>query len=121
MMNDLEPVHFKAGEVIFKEGDAPGGVYLISTGLVEISRVLAGEKKVLATLAWSGIFGEMALVDNAPRAATATALTDTWCHVMDRNTFEANLKRMHPFMRGIVQALVKTVRNYNSAESVAAK
>lgn len=118
MINDLEPVHFKAGEVIFKEGDAPGGVFLISTGLVEISRVIAGEKKVLATLAWSGIFGEMALIDNAPRAATATALTDTWCHVMDRGTFEANLKRMHPFMRAIIQTLVKTVRQYNQKDEL---
>ena len=65
------PAQFKAGEVVFAEGDEGDKMYVIRSGEVEILR--GGH--VVETLAPGGIFGEMALIDGSPRAATARAKT----------------------------------------------
>jgi CRP/FNR family cyclic AMP-dependent transcriptional regulator len=63
---------FKAGDVIFKQGDPAHELFIIQNGEVEIR---LGDR-VLETLSQYGIFGEMALIDGAPRSATAVAVTD---------------------------------------------
>ncbi|MGC1712645.1 MAG: cyclic nucleotide-binding domain-containing protein [Methyloceanibacter sp.] len=65
------PEQFKAGEVVFAEGDEGDKMYVIRSGEVEILR----DGHVVETLAPGGIFGEMALIDGSPRAATARAKT----------------------------------------------
>src|SRR5215467_1021008 len=62
----------RAGEVIFTEGDPAQELYVIQTGHVEIRK----GGRLLDTLTEKTIFGEMALIDHAPRAATAVAATD---------------------------------------------
>ena len=66
---------FKAGEVIFKEGDdAKSEAFLVHEGKVEIRKNLGGEDKVLNLLAKGQLLGELALFRNAPRSATAIAV-----------------------------------------------
>jgi CRP/FNR family cyclic AMP-dependent transcriptional regulator len=65
------PATFKPGEVIFAEGDKGDKMYVIRSGEVEIER----HGKVVEKLSHGGIFGEMALIDGSPRAATARAAT----------------------------------------------
>src|SRR5688572_8882574 len=62
---------FKPGETIFLEGQKGDQMYVIRTGEVEIER----EGKIVETLSAGGVFGEMALIDGSPRAATACAKT----------------------------------------------
>ena len=57
------PAQFKAGEVVFAEGDKGDKMYVIRSGEVDILR--GGH--VVETLAPGGIFGEMALIDGSPR------------------------------------------------------
>ena len=66
---------FKPGETIFVAGEKGDNMYVIRSGEVEIER----DGKVVEHLGPGGIFGEMALIDGAPRAATAT--TKTACEV----------------------------------------
>lgn len=63
---------FKEGEVIFREGDAATELYVIQSGSV---RIQLGNR-LLGTLGSNDIFGEMALIDDTPRTATAVAETD---------------------------------------------
>ena len=63
---------FKAGEIIFKQGDVGRELFVVKSGKVEL-RV---GSHVLDTLSSQNIFGELALIDAAPRSATAVALTD---------------------------------------------
>ena len=65
------PAKFQPGEVIFSEGDKGDKMYVIRSGEVEIER----NGKIVETLSAGGIFGEMALIDGSPRAATARAKT----------------------------------------------
>ena len=62
----------KAGEIIFKEGDEAQQLFIIKSGEV---RIQSGNR-MLAELSTNHIFGEMALIDDAPRSATAIAKTD---------------------------------------------
>jgi CRP/FNR family cyclic AMP-dependent transcriptional regulator len=65
------PANFQPGEVIFSEGDKGDKMYVIRTGEVEVER----DGKIVENLSAGGIFGEMALIDGSPRAATARAKT----------------------------------------------
>ena len=69
---DIPARLFKAGETIFHEGEEGNELFIIRSGGVRISV----EGRTLNELRENDLFGEMALVDNSPRAATATALTD---------------------------------------------
>jgi CRP/FNR family cyclic AMP-dependent transcriptional regulator len=62
----------KAGEIIFKEGDDAEHLFVIKSGQV---RIQLGNR-TLSELSANSIFGEMALIDDAPRSATAIAITD---------------------------------------------
>ncbi len=65
--------NFKAGDVIFSEGDAAEELLVVKSGTVEIRL----GNRLLDTLNERSIFGEMALIDHGPRSATAVALTDS--------------------------------------------
>lgn len=69
---------FRAGEVIFSAGGPGDGIYLVETGRVQISAVVSNsEPRTLAVLGPDELFGEMAVIDDAPRSATARAEVDT--------------------------------------------
>ncbi len=110
MLESINPEKFEAGTVFFKEGDPPGNVYLIQQGEVDIIKELGGSEKILKTVGWNDIFGEMALVDSRPRSATARAKTEVWCYEISRDMFETKLNEIDPFMQGVYRALTKLIR-----------
>ena len=63
----------KGGEVIFREGDAGDGLFIVLKGSVRISKRSATGEEALAVLEPPSFFGEMALIDLAARAADAIA------------------------------------------------
>ena len=113
IFDEIAPKSFKTGTEIFKDGEEAGDVYFIYKGKVDIVKVIEGEVIKLAELGENSIFGEMAMVDNSPRSATARAADDTWCYVLDKETFKGQLNTLSPFMRNIYQYLTATIRNNN--------
>ena len=99
-------VTFKTGEIIFREGAVPTALYIIRTGRVRISRGNA----VLDELGANAFFGEMALIDQAPRCATATALEDTECVEVPASDFHKRVNNLDPVMHGIFRVLVERIR-----------
>jgi CRP-like cAMP-binding protein len=71
----LHQREYKGGEVIFAEGDIGLGMYIIERGVVQIS--CKNEQHILAELADGDFFGELALLDDAPRSASAIAKTQS--------------------------------------------
>jgi CRP/FNR family cyclic AMP-dependent transcriptional regulator len=67
--------NYKTNEAIFHEGDPGVGMYIIENGKVNIT--LGKEQKLLAALSNGEFFGEMALLSETPRTATATAAVET--------------------------------------------
>ena len=77
---------FRRGEVIFHLGDPGDALFVIVTGDVKISLPSeTGEEAILATLGPGEVFGELALLDGAPRSASATALSATEIVVLPRD------------------------------------
>jgi CRP-like cAMP-binding protein len=68
----VEAREYKAGDVIFREGDSANELFIIQSGEVEIRL----GNRLLEKLPQFSIFGEMALIDSAPRSASAVAATD---------------------------------------------
>jgi len=106
----MQQKQFPKGHYIFREGGNPGEVYLILEGKVNIVKEAEGSKVVLASLGKNSIFGEMALIDNKPRSASAVATEDSVCMVLGVIEFNEKLEAMDPFIRGIFRVLTNTVR-----------
>jgi len=66
---------YKSGEAIFHEGDPGVGMYIIEDGRVNIT--LGKQEKLLAVLSNGEFFGEIALLSDTPRTATATAVHES--------------------------------------------
>lgn len=85
----LKLMTFAAGEVIIKSGDAPDNIYSLAKGEVSVTISLpTGKLKRLSTLSPGMMFGEMAIVDRAPRSADVRADTDVECYALSCEDFD---------------------------------
>jgi CRP-like cAMP-binding protein len=78
---------YEAGEVIIRENDLGETAYVINQGQVEVSKESHGQKVPLAYLGAGETFGEMSMIDEKPRSATVTAVTETLVCEMRRDDF----------------------------------
>merc|ERR1719265_2439445 len=78
---------FSSGDTVIQQGDKGDNFYILESGTCEI---FVDDKKVM-TCNPGDSFGELALMYNAPRAATVKAVTDVICWAMDRVTFKLTL------------------------------
>lgn len=101
----------KAGEVIFKEGDAASELFVIKSGRVEIRH----RNRVLDTLGDNNIFGEMALIDEAPRSASAVAATDVTLVPVSQKQFLFMVSSTPYFAITVMRVLARRLRTMNDA------
>lgn len=99
-----------SGEFIFREGEQGQTAYIVQSGEVEIVRIRDGEENVLATIPQGGIFGEMALVDSQPRMASARMSKGGTVIVVTEDMFNRKLNKTDPFIRGLLNIFVDTIR-----------
>lgn len=83
---------FPRGTVLFREGDPGAEMYVVSRGKVSISARGGTVEKLLSTLGQGEFFGEMSILNDAPRSATATCVEDCLLLVVDARTFEAMVR-----------------------------
>ncbi|MEP7041645.1 MAG: EAL domain-containing protein [Dokdonella sp.] len=103
---------YKTGDIIFAEGDAPLGAFLIESGRIEISTMQFGERRVLGELGPGMLLGEMAVIDDSPRTATARALSDCQLTPIDSDQFAERLAAADPVVRAL---LMSQLTRYRSA------
>ena len=103
--------NFKAGEVIFKQGDTAAEFFVIQSGKVEIRL----GNRVLDTLSDNAIFGEMALIDAAPRSATAVAATEVKLVPVGEKQFLFLVGRTPHFALNVMRVLARRLRATNTA------
>jgi CRP-like cAMP-binding protein len=84
---------FPKGTILFHEGDIRSKeMYVIHRGRVKISKKVGHQETVLAYLGQGEFFGEMAILNNKPRSATAEVMEDSTLLVIDPKTFETMIK-----------------------------
>lgn len=88
----MEEKHVKAGETVIKEKDDGDVLYVVEVGQFDCFKIIDGENKFLKTYEPGEAFGELALLYNAPRAATIVSKTDGSLIELDRNTFNNIVK-----------------------------
>ena len=103
--------YLKPGETIFKEGEPAKELYVIQKGQVEIQL----GNRLIDTLEANDIFGEMALIDSAPRSATAIAKTDVAIVPIPKKDFLALVTKAPTFALDIMSMLARRLRAANKA------
>jgi CRP-like cAMP-binding protein len=79
---------FQAGEMIFSEFEPGDTFYLIQSGRVELVKIIGDIERTLDILQPSEMFGEMAILENSPRSATAIALDTVQVLEFNSQNFE---------------------------------
>lgn len=106
---------FHAGKVIFEEGDVGECAYVIQTGAVDIVRETDDGKVTLGRLRAGSIFGELALIDDAPRMATVVSVESTSVVVIKRENLRAKIDDADPFLARLICLLVNNIRSVTNA------
>jgi CRP-like cAMP-binding protein len=100
---------FKAGEVIFREGDAGDGLFMVVKGSVRISKRSATGEEALAVLEPPAFFGEMALIDFSARAADAIANEDSALFFIPLQDLRSLIEAQHKIALKILYALCEVL------------
>ena len=91
------------GTVLFREGDRGEEMFIVQSGKVKISKRIRGVEKTLAVLEKGEFFGEMAILNDKPRSASAETIEDSDMLVIDRKTFDA-------LIRGNVEIAIRFIK-----------
>jgi CRP-like cAMP-binding protein len=95
---------FRRGETVFHVGDPGDALFIVMSGAIKITLPAdSGDEAILATLRPGDFFGELALLDGAPRSATAIAIDATETYILPRDRFR-ELIAIEPVMRDTVLA-----------------
>ena len=106
---DDAPLRLDPGQVIFDAGDRGHEMFIVRTGVVEL-RV---NGQVVETVEQGGIFGEMALVDPAPRSATAVAGADCSLVLVEERSFNDLLRRVPGLGLEVMRVMARRLRRAN--------
>lgn len=107
-----EVVTYPDGGVVFLRGAVGDCAYIVRQGVVEIRE--AG--RVLERLIPGDVFGEMALIDNETRSASAVAVGETALVIVDRTTFNRLVRNEPDFALAIMQAMARRLRAMNALQ-----
>ncbi len=95
------------GEEIFAEGESGDALYLVIDGKVRVHK----QDRVIAELGERECFGEMAILDAAPRSATVTSVTDTSLLKITREDFQEIMTEKPEIAMGIIKVLTRRLRD----------
>jgi CRP-like cAMP-binding protein len=106
--------NYKSGQTLVKQGDSGVGLYMVVSGKVKIVKeTINGEALEIAVQGPGDFFGEMTVLDNAPRSASVIAVEDTDCLLLTSWDFRARLE-VHPEIAlDILPIVVKRFRETN--------
>jgi CRP/FNR family cyclic AMP-dependent transcriptional regulator len=105
---------FRDAEVIFDEGTYGDEMYIVHSGAVQLVKKSAPQDIVVATIQPGEFFGEMALVDNAPRSVSAVAGADqTRLLALNRDKFLFLVSHQPAFALTVMHILCQRIRNMN--------
>lgn len=105
----MSQVTFRAGDLLFQEGDPSNHAFLLESGSVEILRGYPEAPRTLGMISAGEVFGEMGLIDERPRRGTARAVTDGQVTKLTREEFSSLLlsdpQRCLRYLRSLFERL----------------
>ncbi len=107
------------GDVIFKEKEPGASMFIIQAGQVEIYRQQAGKEKHIALLGPGDFFGEMSVLEEIPRTASARALQDSQLLQIDATTFDQVLRENPEIAVRMMRRLSRRLRTMEEADEKA--
>ena len=114
--HDLKTKDFAKGSYIFRQFETGQEAFIIKSGQVEIIKtVQKGDdtsEQILDRLEAGAVFGEIALIDNKPRMASAKASSESVSlHVLSQSQFAAMLDTTNPFIKKLLRVLTTLIRS----------
>ncbi len=109
-MDSAYRIELLPGQVLFREGDAPTTAFLIESGSLRITALREGAPMLLSDLGPGALVGEMAVLDESPRSATATALAACVLTPIDRDQFAERLTAADPVVRALLLSQLSRYR-----------
>jgi len=100
-------IPYKAGDTVFKEGESGDQMYVVLEGEVDI----IVHDKVVETVGVDNFLGEMALIDERPRSATAVARTDCKLASINQNRFKFLVQQTPHFALHLMQGMAQRLRH----------
>lgn len=113
LANKLREVAVESGQTVFAQGDEGDAMYLIEDGAVDIVAGAGKQKVTLTSLFKQQYFGELSLLDGAPRSATAIASRNTQLLALERDDFVEFIKKRPDAALAIMHEVGERIRATN--------
>jgi CRP-like cAMP-binding protein len=104
---------FQPDEKICVEGEVGTEMFIIQSGKIRISKKSKDGDKTLVILEDGDFFGEMAVIDKGPRSASATAVEESKCIVLNEETFEQQMQNNARIVKKILKNMSARIRDAN--------
>ena len=105
---------FTAGQVVFKEGDVGDGIYLVKSGQVQITTPVGHDnRRPISQVGAGEMFGEMAVMDNETRSATAMTEQETVAYFIPREEMLEMLEHSPTLSVSLVREISRRLREFN--------
>jgi CRP-like cAMP-binding protein len=109
---------FDAGTILFEEGQAGEEMYVIQSGRVRLTRRVRGEPQLLAVLPPGEFFGELAIINQRARSATAEVIEAAQLLVLDAGMFEALVRGNAEIALRLIKRLAARLDHANAQVEV---
>jgi len=103
--------NFNSGEILFNEGSPAQQIYILISGEISISRKMGAGQRELKRMYPGEAFGEMALISNSTRSASAIAVEKSSCLEINKKYFFELLDNDKNFERHITQIIIKRIKS----------
>ncbi|MFQ5612522.1 MAG: PP2C family protein-serine/threonine phosphatase [Anaerolineae bacterium] len=114
-LNELARVaisrNYPPDTIIIRQGEFEHTFYIIEEGQVAVTHKMVGAEQVLGVLGPGQFFGELGLLEDAPRAASVTTLTDTRLLEIDEPTFDTIVARSPTLARTLMRGIIRHLRD----------
>ena len=102
---------YDRNQVIFREHENGDMAYIIADGQVQIVKESDNGPTVLGVLERGAMFGEMALIDDKPRMASAKAINGpVELLIVSKANFQKKMEKLDPFTRGLIKFMAEIIR-----------
>ena len=110
---------YHAGEVVFHEGDPGRALFVVAEGTVEITQTTSRGEYVVRTLGAGDAFGELALIDEAPRSGSARVAGPTRLLILYKTDFDALVEGNDRIALAVLRNLLRALAAYTRRAAVA--